>query len=234
MNLRALTILLATIVTFPLSASLVATQGIPESNMIKIERPVHFQAAAGGTAVAAPDEYMVIGVEQGRLLLVPEKGKVPLVIVAETARHEESVGGPVARAASTGPDEHRVLLLLPSGERREAIGTYTGTKHVAARPPAPSAPTSAPPAMATPAPAPFMAPPVAMTPAPPSNFAFNGPAAQAMPRSGMPAEALSTLPTDQQILMGIQRLESKLQWLEQRLSSVELKLDSKFSSGGMR
>ncbi len=202
-----------------------------ESTTITLERAVHFQAAAGGNVVAQPDDYLVIGVEQGRLLLVPEKGKVPLVIVAETARHEETVGNPVARAASTGPDEHRVLLLLPSGERREAIGTYTGAKRVAAPPPPPPAPVPAPPTVMMPTPAP---PPAAAAAAPPSNFAFNGPAAQTMPRTGAPPDALANLPTDQQILMGIQRLESKLQWLEQRLSSLELKLDSKIHSGPVR
>jgi hypothetical protein len=219
----------ATLLSIQVGLTGIGTVAAAESNTITLDRPVHFQAAAGGMVVAAPDDYMVIGVEQGRLLLVPEKGKVPLVITAVTAQHEENVSNPVARAASTGPDEHRVLLLLPSGERREAIGSYTGAKRTP--PPAVAAAPQAGPTVVTP---PVIVPTPSPQVAPPSNFAFNGPASQTMPRSGMVPDVPANLPVEQQILAGLHRLENRMQALEQRISTIELKLDSKFIGGGMR
>jgi hypothetical protein len=211
-----------------LSLAVISAPAAAESTTITLDRAVHFQAAAGGNVVASPDDYMVIGVEEGRLLLVPEKGKVPLVITADTSRHEETISNPVARAASTGTDEHRILLLLPNGERREAIGTYSGTKRPL--PAVAAAPQPGTIAVTPPVTVPAPSSPVASSP----NFAFNGPTPQPMPRSGIVPEHSSALSIDQQILLGIQRLESKIQAIEQRMSALESKLDAKFLGGGLR
>ncbi len=114
------------------------TPNAPHSTTIRLERPIHFVAPGGADIIAAPDTYTVTAVEHSRLLLIPEKGQVPVLIEAQTTTHEEDLASPRARLIPGDGDEPHVLLLLPGGQGRDAVGSYSGARTRVAVPPAPA------------------------------------------------------------------------------------------------
>jgi hypothetical protein len=169
------------------------------ASSITLERSVHFKAAAGGDVVAFPGVYTVLAVENSRLLLIPEKGSVPLLIQAHTISHAESVLSAIVRSVSGDGDEHHVLVLLPDGQGRDAIGSYSGSRAVAVPPPQrmadgkPSAAMVAPRALSDPVLAPVSAAPL----------------------------TASSPPADNEVLTTVHRLQLKLADLEARLTAME-------------
>jgi hypothetical protein len=169
------------------------------ASSITLERPVHFKAAAGGDVIASAGVYTVLAVENSRLLLIPEKGSVPLLIQAHTISHAESVLSPIVRSFSGDGDEHHVLVLLPDGQGRDAIGSYSGSKAAAVPPPQrmadrmPGATTVAPRTLSDPVLAPVSAAPL----------------------------TASSPPVDNEVLTTVQRLQLKLVDLEARLTAME-------------
>jgi hypothetical protein len=208
--------------------SILTVVGMPQdaaSTMVTLDRPVHFVAAAGGEIVAAPGEYTVLAVENSRLLLIPEKGTVPLLIQAQTSSHEESITSPAVRSIPAEGDEHHILVLLPGGQGRDAIGFYSAGRTKAS----PTAPgptldkaTSIPPRAAVPSALPSPATPVPGSPGKPPEL----PTSSSTP---VPLSAEATAP----ILSSMHNLNGRLASLEVRLDEIERLLsamDSKLAS----
>ncbi len=196
--------------------SVLTVVGMPQdaasSTMVTLDRPVHFAAAAGGEIVAAPGEYTVLAVENSRLLLIPEKGTVPLLIQAQTTSHEESITSPVVRSIPAEGDEHHILVLLPGGQGRDAIGFYSAGRTKAS----PTAPgptldkaTSLPPRAAVPSALPTPATPVPGSPGKPPELPTSGSAPMPSPEGTAP------------ILSSMHNLNGRLASLEVRLDEIE-------------
>ena len=204
-------------------------QDTASSTMITLSRPVHFSAAAGGELVAAPGDYTVLAVENSRLLLVPEKGTVPLLIQAQTTSHEESITSPLVRSIPAEGDEHHILVLLPGGQGRDAIGFYSGGRTKAS--------TTAPgPALEkatrgglprAPMPSALQDPasPVPGSPGKPPEFPTPSPTP--VPR---PEETAPILSSMQNLNGRLASLEARLDAIERLLSAVESKLASQLDA----
>lgn len=205
-------------------------QDTASSTMITLSRPVHFSAATGGEIIAAPGEYTVLAVENSRLLLIPEKGTVPLLIQAQTTSHEESITSPVVRSIPAEGDEHHLLVLLPGGQGRDAIGFYSGgrTKASTTAPgPAHEKATSRglPPQAPVPSALQDPASPVPGSPVKPPEFQTPSP-----PPGPSPEETAPILSSMQTLNGRLASLEVRLDAIERLLSAVESKLVSQLDA----
>ncbi len=111
-----------------------ATESVPRPAAppsITLAQPVHFFAPGGGEAVAPAGSY---GLEPGdgpTLRLVPDQGeaaKAPVVAEAVATNLGEPIETQVALHLLWQEDEHHVILLQPSGEGLEAVGTVSGVR----------------------------------------------------------------------------------------------------------
>jgi microsomal dipeptidase-like Zn-dependent dipeptidase len=118
----------------------VTTPSSTSPSTITIQKPVHFTASDGADVVASARVYQVERVTDTTMRLVPQEGKDPLVIQAQTTKYDEPTSGSLALSIPYQEDEHHVLLLMPDGNALDATGTYSGVKSRAAT----VAPLSAP------------------------------------------------------------------------------------------
>ena len=197
-------------------------QDTASSTMITLNRPVHFSAGAGGELVAPPDDYTVLAVENLRLLLIPEKGTVPLLIQAQTTSHEENITSPQVRSIPGEGDEHHIIVLLPRGQGRDAAGFYSDARARAASPaPGPSVEKETRRVIQPPIQPSALAPPPSTEPASPVPV-FR----QAPPSSPASTKPLPPQDDPAQILSAVQNLDGRLGSLEGRLDSIERLLSS--------
>ncbi|HEY3197897.1 MAG TPA: DUF1566 domain-containing protein [Nitrospirales bacterium] len=206
-----------------LLASMFAAESALGSTTITLDRAVHFSAAAGGEIVAAPDTYTVLAVENNRLLLIPAKATVPLLIKGASITHEENISEPAARSVPGEGDAIRLVILLPGGDGREALGSYSGISTRALQP-APGAGLST------------------MPSAPQASASAGGGPAVSGPGLGgkqapVPIDPTVVTPgtsiplsTELKTLLAVQRLEEKLGALEARLAGFEAKVLSHFAA----
>lgn len=104
---------------------------------IVVEQPLHFTGADGTDVVAGPGIYRVESRGESLIVLVKEVDQHEVVLQALTTGHESVITEPVALLAPTDEDTVHLVLLLPDGKRREAVGSVSGTRSRA-----PSAPLS--------------------------------------------------------------------------------------------
>ena len=106
-----------------------------ESATVEIDKQVHFLTPEGEDVVVSPGAYE-LKIEKGGLRLIAEEGtgSESTVIDAKSAKHEESVANPTAMMLSE-KDSQVIALLLPDGQRWEAIGSESGVHSRAARRP---------------------------------------------------------------------------------------------------
>lgn len=178
--------------------------GTPPSTTITLDRAVHFSAAAGGEAVAPAGDYTVLAVENSRLLLIPEKGTVPLLIQAETTSHEENLRSAVARSITGEGDEHHILVFLPGGQGRDALGFYTGGRTKAGT-------TARGPSVEK-------GPSPALRAVPDPSHPITSAASTS---SGATPKALPPADSDAQILTAVQSVDGRIASIEMRLEAME-------------
>ena len=205
-----------------ISGAICMAQGTASSTMITLNRPVHFSAGAGGELIATPGDYTVFAVENSRLLLIPEKGTVPLLIQAQTTSHEENITSPQVRSIPGEGDEHHIMVLLPRGQGRDAVGFYSDLRARAASPA--SSPNVEKGTVRE------LQPP-ALGPPPPTEPASPVPGLRKSPQSS-PSSPKPLPPQDDppQILSAVQNLDGRLDAIERLLSALESKLASQFDA----
>jgi len=94
---------------------------------VQFDRPVHFQTPEGSDTVVAPGGYWVEAVEGGlRLSSADKEGGEAVVVQAEATTHDRSVTIPEPLSVKEGQDQQVIVLLLPDGKARQAVGSYTG------------------------------------------------------------------------------------------------------------
>jgi hypothetical protein len=93
------------------------------ADTISFEETVAFISANGEEIIPSPGTYRVQSVSPTALRLVPFEKNDSFVIKAQTRRHEEDIGGPVALVAIDDDYQVHVLLLLPEQQGLEAIGS---------------------------------------------------------------------------------------------------------------
>jgi hypothetical protein len=227
---RRKTFFVLSLMLWSIPGALGMAQDTASSTMITLSRPVHFSAGAGGELVAAPGDYTVIAVENSRLLLVPEKGTVPLLIQAQTTSHEENITSPLVRSIPAEGDEHHILVLLPGGQGRDAIGFYSGGRTRAsttAPEPVLEKATSRglPPRAPVPSALQDPASTVPGSPGKPPEFPTPS------PTPGPPPEETAPILSSMQNLNGrLASLETRLDAIERLLSAVESKLASQLDA----
>ena len=208
-----------------ISGALCMAQGTASSTMITLNRPVHFSAGAGGELIAAPGDYTVFAVENSRLLLIPEKGTVPLLIQAQTTSHEENITSPQVRSIPGEGDEHHIMVLLPRGQGRDAVGFYSDLRARAASPA--SSPNVEKGTVRE------LQPP-ALGPPPPTEPASPVPGLRKSRQSSTPSpKPLPPQDDPPQVLSAVQNLDGRLGSLEGRLDAIERllsALESKLAS----
>jgi len=97
---------------------------------VTLDQPVHFLTAEGSDVVLDAGSYTVEAAD-GWLKVTPSEGKTvdALLLEAQSATHEESLTEPLTiLVQGETPDVHHLALLLPDGNRFEAIGTYSGIR----------------------------------------------------------------------------------------------------------
>lgn len=98
---------------------------------ITLTQPVHFFAPGGGEAVAPAGTYELEPGDGPTLRLVPGQGeaaKAPVVADAVATDLGEKLETQVALHLLWQEDEHHVILLQPSGEGLEAVGSVSGVR----------------------------------------------------------------------------------------------------------
>jgi hypothetical protein len=225
-NLFVLTLML-----WSVSGALGMAKDTTSSTMITLSRPVHFSAGDGGELVAAPGAYTVLAVENSRVLLIPEKEAVPLLIQAQTTSHKESIASPLVRSIPGEGDEHHILVFLPRGQALDAVGFYSdlSTRASATAPakPAREKPTRRGPPPQAPVPSALKDPasPVPGSPGKPPEFPTPS------PTPVPPPEETAPILSSMQNLNGrLASLEARLDTIERLLSAVESKLASQLDA----
>lgn len=97
---------------------------------VTLEQPVHFTTAEGSDVVFDSGSYTIKPAEEW-LQVIPEDGSAIDAISREAyeGSHEEALNAPLAVSAQgESPDTHHLALLLPGGNRLEAIGSYSGLR----------------------------------------------------------------------------------------------------------
>jgi hypothetical protein len=93
---------------------------------ISLEKQAVFASPEGGPVSVPAGAYRVAAAPETGLSLEPVGGGAAFVIAAETGSHEETLGAAVAASEpgeGDGAGARHVLLYLPDGSLREAVGT---------------------------------------------------------------------------------------------------------------
>jgi hypothetical protein len=99
------------------------------ADTISFEEKVAFVSPSGEEITSSPGTYRVQSAGSSALRLVPFEKTDSLVIKAESRRHEEDIGGPVALIAVDDEYVVHVVLLLPGQTGLEAIGFSRRGRH---------------------------------------------------------------------------------------------------------
>jgi len=94
---------------------------------IELETPVHFLAPDGSDVVIEPGRYQVEAAESW-LRLIPGERRDALLLIAQSAMHDERLDGPQVHLRPVDDDTQAILLLLPGGRSLEAIGSVSGVR----------------------------------------------------------------------------------------------------------
>ena len=97
---------------------------------VTLDQPVHFTTAEGSDVVLDAGDYEVDAADEW-LRVTPSEGEAvdALLLEAQVARHEEALKAPLGVSAQgESPDTHHLALLLPDGQRLEAVGSYSGIR----------------------------------------------------------------------------------------------------------
>jgi len=109
------------------------TLGSPETyadTTITLEQPVHFTTAEGSDVMLNAGTYTLEPAQEW-IRITPSDGQSveALLLEALAGNHEESLTTPLALSAKgEEADTHHLVVLLPGGNRLEAIGSYSGLR----------------------------------------------------------------------------------------------------------
>ena len=98
---------------------------------MSLDKPVHFTGLDDSDIVVPPGLYKVTPSEESRLTLTPigeTEGAGSVTIVATATEFGEPLGGSLALSIPYKEDEHHLMLLLPDGKARDAVGSYSGVR----------------------------------------------------------------------------------------------------------
>jgi hypothetical protein len=100
---------------------------VPFQKIVVFDRPVHFQTPEGSDTLVAPGSYSIEIADGGlRLSSADQETAEAVVVQAEATTHDRSVTTPEPLSVKTGQDQQVIVLLLPDGTARQAVGSYTG------------------------------------------------------------------------------------------------------------
>ena len=94
---------------------------------IELETAIHFLAPDGSDVVIEPGRYQVEAAESW-IRLIPGERRDALLLIAESAMHDEPLDAPQADLRSVDNDTQTIVLLLPGGRSLEAIGSVSGVR----------------------------------------------------------------------------------------------------------
>ena len=100
-----------------------------QADTISLEDNVTFMGPGGEEIIFSVGSYRVEAVGQSALRLVPLDKKAPVVIKAQTTRHEEDIGSPTALRVVDDEYLIHVVLLLPKQTAFEAVGSSSRGRH---------------------------------------------------------------------------------------------------------
>ena len=107
-----------------------APQASLAKTTVTLDQPVHFTTAEGSDVVLDAGDYEVEATDVW-LRVTPSEGQAvdAVLLEAQAGSHEESLTDPLALSADgETADAHHLVVLLPSGKRVEAIGSYSGIR----------------------------------------------------------------------------------------------------------
>ena len=99
------------------------------ADTISLAEKVAFISPSGEEISPSPGTYRVQSVGASALRLVPLENKEAFVIKAESRKHEEDIGFPVALLAIDEEYLVHVVLLLPEQKGLEAVGSPSRGRH---------------------------------------------------------------------------------------------------------
>lgn len=100
---------------------------VPFQKIVEFDRAVHLMTPEGKDTVLPQGTYRIETAQEGlRLTSAEKEGTDAVVIQAEATTHDLPVKSPEPIVMKEGDDNLVVLLLLPDGKARQAVGSYTG------------------------------------------------------------------------------------------------------------
>ena len=123
-------LVLVGVMAWSMVGSLAFAQDETTAPLLTLDQPVHFIGPDGGDLKIPPGTYRVeLAEEWLRLTPRTENRRQSHLIEASGISHEEETVHPVVLATpGEQEDDFHLLLLLPDGRGREAIGTYSGVR----------------------------------------------------------------------------------------------------------
>jgi hypothetical protein len=99
------------------------------ADTISFKEKVAFISPSGAEIITSLETYRVQSVGPSALQLVPFGKKDTFVIKAQSTKHDEDIGFPVALIAVDDQDLVHVVLLLPGRKGLEAVGSSGRGRH---------------------------------------------------------------------------------------------------------
>jgi hypothetical protein len=127
--MRHFQILLTLFVTLTLSGLVAESHAEPLDSLptVELETPIHFLAPDGSDVVIESGRYQVEAAESW-IRLIPGERRDALLLIAESAMHDEPLDAPQADLRPVDGDTQTIVLLLPGGRSLEAIGSVSGVR----------------------------------------------------------------------------------------------------------
>ena len=101
-----------------------------DPSLVTFDKPVHFFSPEGNPTLVQPGTYTAESFSSGIKLIPNTDGQGPLFIEGEYGTHDTGIEAQLALSLPGGiiqaVDVHEVMLLLPTGQSIEAIGSYSG------------------------------------------------------------------------------------------------------------
>jgi hypothetical protein len=94
---------------------------------IELKTPMHFLAPDGSNVLMEAGTYAVEPAEEW-IRVIPGERRDALLLVAQSAVHNEHLDGPQVHLRPVDDDTQAILLLLPGGRSLEAIGSVSGVR----------------------------------------------------------------------------------------------------------
>jgi hypothetical protein len=114
--------------------------GAPDSPAlpeVELDQAVHFNSSHGDDVLIPPGTYQVTAAKDALRLIPhssPEDHTVPVLVQAITSFHELELGTPeLLSIVGEDGNAHHLVYLIPGGQTREAVGSYSEVRTRAAK-----------------------------------------------------------------------------------------------------